>query len=156
MLATLLVLGTILVDQISKYFAVMYLENQEPFVIIDNFLKLNYVRNPGAAWGILQNQRTFFIILTSLVIIGILVYIKSNKNLTKLTRYSLFMIIGGAIGNLIDRIRLAYVVDFIDVTFGKLYDFPVFNFADTFIVIGTFLMIYLIMTNKYEIEVEKE
>lgn len=151
MLGILIVVLTVLLDQISKYYAVAYLKGNSAIVLVDNFLKLNYVENRGAAWGIFQNQRVFFIITTTLVLIGIISYIKMSKDISKLMRISLYLIISGAIGNLIDRIRFGYVVDFIDVTFGKLYDFPVFNFADSFIVIGTAIMIYLVATDKYEI-----
>jgi len=73
-----------------------------------------------------------------------------NKNITKITKLSLILIAGGAIGNFIDRITLGYVVDFIDVRFGNFYDFPVFNLADSFVVCGTFLLLILILTNKFE------
>ncbi len=152
----LIIILTVFADQISKYVAFMKLQDSKPIVLINNFLKLSYVKNHGAAWGILQNQRYFFIVLTALIVIGLAVYVKTNKSLNKLTIISIYLIIGGAIGNLIDRIKMGYVIDFIDVNFGDLYDFPVFNFADSFIVIGTFLMVYLILTDKYENQKQKE
>ena len=88
--------------------------------------------------------------MTILVVLLLGAYAKTNKNLSKLTVTSIALIIGGAVGNLIDRIKMGHVIDFLDIKFGSLYDFPVFNFADSFIVIGTFLMMYLIVTNKYE------
>lgn len=152
MSAILIVILTIFIDQISKYGAFIALKDNDPVVIIDNFFQLSYVKNYGAAWGILQNQRYFFIALTILVILLLGAYAKTNKNLSKLTIVSFALIIGGAVGNLIDRIKMGYVIDFLDVTFGSLYDFPVFNFADSFIVVGTFLMMYLVIANKYEKE----
>lgn len=148
--AILIIIITILVDQLSKYTAFTTLKDHDPVVIINNFFQLNYVKNYGAAWGILQNQRFLFVGLTMLVLIIIGFYAKTNKSLTITTRTSLALIAGGAIGNLIDRIRMGYVIDFLDINFGNLYDFPVFNFADSFIVVGAFLMMYLIITNKYE------
>lgn len=150
MSAILIIIITIFIDQISKYGALMYLKTKEPIIVIENFFKLNYLENYGAAWGILKNQRYFFIIITILVIILLAAYAKLNRNLSKLSKVSMSFIIGGAVGNLIDRIKMGYVIDFLDINFGNIYDFPVFNFADSFIVIGTFIMIYLVFTDKYE------
>lgn len=141
----------ILLDQITKFYAVQLLKGNAPVVIIENFLRLNYVENFGAAFGILQNKKIFFIIITTIVVIGIIAYIKTNTNLTITMKIALAMVIGGAIGNLIDRVRLGYVVDFVDVNFWGLYDFPVFNIADSSIVIATILICYLVIFNKYEI-----
>ncbi|MBS4536124.1 signal peptidase II [Clostridium sp. D2Q-14] len=140
----------ILLDQVTKYWAVNVLKEQEAIIIIDRFLQLNFVKNYGAAFGIMQNQRAFFIIITSLIIIGIVYYIKKYNN-TKIMNYSLLMIIGGAIGNFIDRLRIQYVIDFIDIDFWGFYDFPVFNIADSFIVIGTILLVILVLTNNHEV-----
>ena len=150
MTAILIVIITLFVDQISKYAAYVSLVDRDPVVIINNFFQLNYVKNYGAAWGILQNQRVLFVILTVAILVFLGIYAKKNKNLTKMTRISLALIAGGALGNLIDRVKVGYVIDFLDINFGSLYDFPVFNFADSFIVVGTFIMMYLIITNKYE------
>ena len=89
-----------------------------------------------------MNKKTIFIIL------GV-IYFK-NKNMSKLSKLSIAMIAGGATGNFIDRLRLGYVIDFIDVRFGSFYDFPVFNIADSVVVCGTILMIILILFNKFE------
>lgn len=148
--AVLIIIITIFADQISKYAAFTTLKDSDPLVIINNFFQLSYVKNYGAAWGILQNQRFLFVVLTILVLLIIGAYARKNKSLTRMTRVSLALIAGGALGNLIDRIKMGYVIDFLDINFGSLYDFPVFNFADSFIVVGTFLMMYLIITNKYE------
>lgn len=145
----------LLLDQITKYYAVKLLKGQLPYVIIDDFLQFNYVENVGAAFGILKYRQTFLVIMTIIVVIGIVFYMKKNEMLTTLMKISLSMVISGAIGNLIDRVRLGYVIDFIDVKFGSFYDYPVFNIADSAIVIGTILMAYLILADKYELQ-EKE
>ncbi len=129
----------IVLDQISKKYAVKYLKNGSPIEIIDNFFQLSYVQNYGAAFGILQNKQLFFIITTIIIIFGIIYFMKVN-NTTKTINILLMLIIGGAIGNLIDRIRLGYVIDFLDIKFGNFYDYPVFNLADSFIVIGTIIL----------------
>lgn len=148
--AILIIIITIFLDQTSKYMAYLKLKDSVPINVIDNFFQLNFIENSGAAWGILKDQRYFFIVLTALIIISLASYMKLNKKLSKSSLTAIALVIGGAMGNLIDRIKMGYVIDFIDINFGSLYDFPVFNFADTFIVVGTFLMAYLLLTDKYE------
>ena len=140
----------VIVDQFAKSAATKYLMGQRPVEIIKNFVELHYVKNYGAAFGILQNQRWFFIIITSVVIIAMMIYmLKNNNKLTLLSRLSISMLSGGAIGNLIDRIRLGFVVDFIKLDL-KIYNFPVFNIADIFIVFGTGLLVYTVLFDKLE------
>lgn len=145
-------IGILAIDQLTKYFSVEYLQGQKPIVIIDNFLQLNYVENYGAAFGIMQNKQWFFIIATFIVLVGIIIYMKTNNKLTFSMRLSLVLIASGALGNLIDRIRLGYVIDMIDVNFGNFYDYPVFNVADSAIVIATIFIMYLVIFDKYEKE----
>ncbi|WP_326909293.1 signal peptidase II [Sedimentibacter sp. MB31-C6] len=141
---------SIFIDQITKLWAVNVLKDGSSIKIIGDFLMLSYVENRGAAFGILQNQLWFFVIAT-IVMMSILLYIFIKfKNITMLSRLSITLIGGGAIGNFVDRIKLGYVVDFIDVRFGNIYNFPVFNFADSFVVVGSFLMVILILFNKFE------
>lgn len=142
----------ILLDQFTKYLAVKHLKFNEPVVLIKDFIKFSYVENYGAAFGVMQNKKYFFIIITLIVIITIIVFLKKNiYHLNKLMKVSLVMLLAGAIGNLIDRIRLSYVVDFISVRFSNGYEFPVFNIADCFIVISTILIVIMILFEKYEV-----
>lgn len=146
----LIIFLSISIDQLTKYWAVIKLQGEPSINLIGTFLSFNYVENRGAAFGIMQNQKIFFIIST-IVLVGFIVYmILLNEKVTKYTRYTLALILGGAIGNFVDRMRLGYVVDFIDVKFGSFYDFPVFNIADCCIVVGTIILILLIMLNKFE------
>ncbi len=139
-----------LADQITKSAATQYLMGQRPIEIIKNFVELHYVKNYGAAFGILQNQRWFFIVITSIVVFAMVVYmLRNSKNITILTKLSISMLSGGAVGNLIDRVRLGYVVDFIKLDL-KIYNFPVFNIADIFIVVGTALLVYTVLFDKLE------
>ena len=125
--------------------------NGESYVIIKGFLQLEYVENFGAAFGILQNRKIFFIIITLAVIIAVIFYLKRNYYyINRHMKVALTMLLAGAVGNFIDRVRLGYVIDFIHVNFGKFYDFPVFNIADSFIVISTILIVYMVLLNKYE------
>jgi len=141
----------LILDQLTKYFAVKFLMNGESYVIIKGFLQLEYVENFGAAFGILQNRKIFFIIITLAVIIAVIFYLKRNYYyINRHMKVALTMLLAGAVGNFIDRVRLGYVIDFIHVNFGKFYDFPVFNIADSFIVISTILIVYMVLLNKYE------
>lgn len=142
----------ILLDQGTKYMVITYLKDKPAIPIINNILEFVYVENYGAAFGILQNRRIFFIVITFLIILTILFLLINNYYyFTKPMRVALAMLVGGAIGNLIDRIRLGYVVDFISVKFGNTYNFPVFNVADSFIVVATILIIWMVIFNKYEV-----
>ncbi len=149
----LLIVSIIVVlDQITKYLAVKHLKGQNPYILIKNFFQLEYVENYGAAFGILQNKKIFFIIITTIVIAGITITLfKYFHKFNNLMNLALVMLLGGTIGNFIDRIRLSYVIDFISVKFGKNYSFPVFNVADMFIVVGTFLIILMVSLNRYEL-----
>jgi len=141
----------IIVDQITKFLAFKHLKGNEAIVIIDNFLRLFYVENYGAAFGMLKDKRVFFIIVTLIVIFAVAFFmIKYSNILGKPVRIALLMLLGGAVGNLIDRIRVGYVIDFISVKLPGGYDFPVFNVADSFIVIGTILIMIFILTNELE------
>ncbi len=140
MLYILLIILLIIADQVTKYLAVMNLEPIETMPLIQDVLHLTYTENTGAAFSIFRNQKFFLIILTSLAMLGILIYliklIKTPSNI--LLKISLSMILAGGIGNIIDRFRLGYVVDFIDF---RLINFAIFNVADIFIVIGAGLLL---------------
>lgn len=143
----------IILDQVTKNFAINYLKGNAPIVIIDGIFEFVYVENRGAAFGILQDKRILFIIITVLVISFLVWYAYKNTNqLTFFSKITLSMLIGGAVGNLIDRIRFGFVVDFIKVDLIRSYNFPVFNIADIFIVISTILLAYIILFDKYEVK----
>lgn len=149
----LLVIAFIYLDQLSKYLAVIYLKGGESFPIIKNVLHLTYVENEGAAFGMLKDHRWIFMIISSVAIIGLFVYLVKNYKASRLQSVALTMIIAGGIGNMIDRVALGYVVDFIDFT---LINFAIFNVADSFVCVGVGLLIlYLIMTLKKEHDAAK-
>lgn len=142
----------IALDQASKFAAIKFLMGQKPYIIIREHFELRYVENYGAAFGILQQKRFFFIIITLIVILLIIFYFYKNLNsLTSVAKLALSFFLGGAIGNFIDRLRLGYVVDFLRVNLLRSYDFPVFNVADMFIVVGTILIVYIVLFDKYEV-----
>lgn len=135
----IIALFVIVLDQWTKWLIVKKLELGESIRVIQDFFYITSHRNRGAAWGILQGQMWFFYIITVIVIIGIIYYIqKETKGKWKLG-VSLGLMLGGAIGNFIDRVFRKEVVDFIN-TFVLGYDFPVFNIADSSLVIGVILM----------------
>ncbi len=127
----------IVLDQISKYFIVSLMQVGQSIPLINNFLHITYVRNPGAAFGMLPYQTLFFILVTLVVAVLIIYYYRTLSDDHKWLRFGLALQLGGAIGNLIDRVMEGYVVDFIDF---KIWP-PVFNIADSAIVIGITIFI---------------
>ena len=104
---------------------------------------MTYIKNYGAGFSILQNQTFFLIIITLIAIVLISYLLIKSKNTENFNRICYLFIIGGAVGNLIDRLSLGYVIDFLDFyIFG--YNYPVFNLADTFIFIGVCILIYAV------------
>lgn len=129
-----------IIDQISKILVVKLIDINHSIEVIKNFFYLTYTHNTGAAFSILTGQRIFLILIAVAILIILFNHIRKNKVKEKLEILSFSLIIGGSLGNLIDRVVRGYVVDFIDIKiFG--YNFPVFNIADTFIVIGVFLLL---------------
>jgi signal peptidase II len=122
----------IIIDQISKHLISSLMQEGQSITLINNFLYITYVRNPGAAFGLFPYQTAFFIIITLVVAALILYYYRILSEDHRWLRFSLALQLGGALGNLIDRIRGGYVIDFINFTVWP----PVFNLADSAIVIG--------------------
>lgn len=126
-------------DQLTKWLAVLCLKNAETTELIPRILGFTYVENKGAAFGILQGQRWLFLIFTGIVmaaILALLLFGKFRKHLW--FNISATLIVAGGIGNFIDRLIHGYVVDFIEVLF---FEFPVFNVADCYVVIGSALLL---------------
>lgn len=146
MLWGIIVVIAIALDQVSKYIIERYVEYGSMIPVIDKFFYITYFRNKGAAWGMFQNGRYFFIAVT-VIVAGVLIYMLTRSS-NKLLKFSLAFILGGALGNFIDRVRVGSVVDFLDFYFGS-YHFPTFNAADSFVVIGTVLLgIYMLFIHK--------
>ncbi len=117
----------------------------ESIPVIKGWLHITSSRNRGAAFGILQNQRGFFILLTFLVSMAMIYYIYKLQKTNKLYAFSLALLLGGAVGNLIDRMLTGEVVDFIDV---RIINFAIFNIADSAITIGVALIIIEMLFSK--------
>lgn len=141
-MVTTIIISIILlcIDQISKLLIVNLLTKTDSITIIKNFFYLTYINNDGAAFSILVGKRILLILIAVLVIVMLIRYIKKNNIQNKLELVSISLIIGGSLGNLIDRVVRGYVIDFLDFKIFN-YNFPIFNLADTFIVIGVFLLL---------------
>ncbi|HOQ00445.1 MAG TPA: signal peptidase II [Acetivibrio clariflavus] len=143
MIWVVIILAIIGLDQFTKYLVMNNIAFGEKIPVIDGFFYLAHWKNTGAAWGILEGWRFFLIPVTIIVSVILAHYLVKSDN--KIFKLSLSMILGGAIGNLIDRaFRNGGVVDFLDFHFWS-YNFPTFNVADCFIVIGTLCLSYYIL-----------
>ncbi|MEK3731107.1 MULTISPECIES: signal peptidase II [Paenibacillus] len=130
-----------IIDQGTKFLIASRLEIGDKIPVIGDFFLITSHRNKGAAFGILQNQLWFFIIVTIAVVVGLVWYLqKVRKEERKLLPTALALVLGGALGNFIDRLLMGEVVDFLQFNFGS-YTFPIFNVADSCIVIGVGLII---------------
>ena len=136
------ILGGVALDQLTKLLSVLFLKNIDTFPLIRGVLHLTYVENRGAAFGMLANDRWVFLTVSTLtiIVVGALLYFGHIEGLPY--GIALSMILSGGIGNMIDRVALGYVVDFIDF---RLINFAVFNGADSFICVGAGLMILLLV-----------
>jgi signal peptidase II len=140
MLALIIGVVLVVVDQLIKLVVLNCLKPVGKVVLIKGFFNLTYLENRGMAFGALEGARWLFIAITAVVlVIMFIAYVKAPKvPQTIPIRVAIVMICSGAVGNAIDRLFRSYVVDFLDfIIFG--YDFPVFNFADILVVIGTIL-----------------
>jgi len=123
----------ILSDIFTKHMATKFLKNGESIEILEGILRLNYVENTGAAFGIMKDMRWFFIFVTFVLLIILYVWFRKSFQKGLILRIGMLFVISGALGNLVDRVLFGYVVDFIDF---YIINFPVFNMADCFICIG--------------------
>jgi len=135
---------TVLIDQLTKILAEDSLTFGVRETVIDGFFYLTLLYNRGAAWSILSGNRWFLVLVSIAATIGFIVYyVKRLNNSKAVLLLALSLVIGGTFGNLIDRALYGQVVDFLDfIIIG--YNYPVFNFADTFLVIGMGLLVIAI------------
>lgn len=130
----------IIIDFIVKIIINNNMNVYDSISIIPSFFSITYVRNIGAAFSIMENSRILFIIIGFIALILIYKYLIMNKVLNKYLMISYSMLIGGIIGNMIDRIIYGYVIDYLSFNlFG--YNFPIFNLADTFIVVSIIMLL---------------
>jgi len=150
MIYFLITIGIVVIDQISKFYAQTLLQDGPSIPLIEGVFHLTYARNTGAAFSILEGNQFLLKGVTTLIMFFLIGYLyKMTKEKGQiLFKISLAFILGGGIGNLIDRIRLDYVIDYFDFT---LINFAIFNVADSFVVVGTILLGYLLVFNKIEL-----
>lgn len=134
----------VITDQLTKHLAVVRLKNQAAYNLINGILEFNYLENRGAAFGVLQNQKYFFVFV-ALIFIGVIAFVLIKVPAQK-KYYSLnillVMIAAGAVGNMIDRVRYDYVVDFIYLV---CIQFPIFNVADIYVTTATVILVFQIL-----------
>lgn len=135
----------IAVDQWSKYIVQANMTPGLSIPIIPNVFHITYILNPGAAFGILENQRIFFIAVAAIMLLAAIYFYPRIPAKCRMLRFGLSLLAGGASGNVIDRIKTGYVVDFFDFRI-----WPVFNIADIVIVCGVFLIIVAILRLSYK------
>lgn len=147
---TVVMLVLLALDQFTKYLAVAHLKDKPAFVLIDGVLELQYLENRGSAFGMLQNQK-YFILFVGFVFLAVILFflfkLPEHKKYN-IIHILLAVVIAGGIGNMIDRFRLDYVVDFISFC---LINFPIFNVADCYIVvaiIGLFILFLFVYKEK--------
>ncbi|HFS5213501.1 TPA: signal peptidase II [Streptococcus pyogenes] len=125
-------------DQLSKFWIVSHIALGEVKSFIPGIVSLTYLQNNGAAFSILQDQQWFFVVITVLVIGYAIYYLATHPHLNIWKQLALLLIISGGIGNFIDRLRLAYVIDMVHLDF---VDFAIFNVADSYLTVGVILLV---------------
>ncbi len=144
---TILIAVLVAIDQYSKFLAVEYLYTGDVITVIPHFLGLRYAENTGAAFSIFSNSTTFLIIITSISMIFLVLLLVFYKEIDKIEKFCLALIIAGGVGNLIDRIRLGYVVDMFEFLF---MDFAIFNVADSLVCIAAAIGLPYVAYNEYK------
>lgn len=143
-IAALVAAAFIAIDQITKYLALIRLKPVGSITFIDGFMDFTFVENRGVAFGMFSGQKWFILLLTG-AIVAVLVYYYWKLPKTReygWVRGAMVLVLAGALGNMIDRIFRGYVVDFFEFTF---FDWPVFNVADIYVVVGVILLAILIL-----------
>lgn len=125
-------------DQLSKYLTVQEIALGEVVHVIPDVLSLTYIRNSGAAWSILEDQMIFFYVITVVVVSALIYFLHTEGKRSPIASTGIAFIMGGAIGNFIDRLHLKYVIDMIRLEF---INFPIFNVADMALTIGVIILI---------------
>ncbi len=134
----LIAAGLVGIDQLTKWLAVLFLKGADPVSVIRGVFSFTYTENRGAAWSMFEGQQWLLIGVTSVMIVGLLAVLLSGRfRKHRLATFGGILVVAGGIGNLIDRIFRGYVVDFLQTDF---MDFPIFNVADCFVVVGAVLL----------------
>lgn len=156
LLLVLAITALVALDQLTKFWAVRFLSGGETVSLWDGVLELCYSENTGIAWGLLQDRRWLVVVATGLMLTFLLVVLLSGRFRTsKLVSLGGVLMLAGGVGNLVDRLLLGYVVDFIH--YYKWFDFPIFNVADCCVTVGAVLiLVYFFFFGSKEKEPAKE
>ncbi len=144
MIYVIFLLMTIVVDQLSKIYILDLFKDKVTIPVINKVFHITFAKNTGAAFSIFRNSQWFLIVLSIVLILGMLgLFVKAHMDKKpQMLQYALLLVSGGAIGNLLDRFRLGYVVDFFDF---RLINFAIFNIADVFICVGMAIIAILVI-----------
>lgn len=137
----------VLIDQLTKLLVAQTMEIREQIPVVEGVFYLTSHRNSGAAWGILQGQMWFFYVVTIIVVGFIVYYMRQYAKESKWMGWALALILGGAVGNFIDRVFRKEVVDFLDLYIGS-YNYPIFNIADSALVIGVIMVMIAVLLDE--------
>ena len=143
-----IIVGGIVLDQVSKLLVVQFMELYETVPLIPNVLHFTYIHNRGAAFGSMTDKRWLFMIVSTVAILGLAIYLfRFCRKSSPLTQIALALIISGGVGNMIDRVRLEYVIDFIDFCAFPFWTW-IFNVADAFVVVGCGMVILALILDE--------
>ena len=145
--ALYIVLGVVALDQLTKWLAIIFLEGEASFPLWQDVFHLTFVKNPGAAFGMLSNSRWVFMVTSTVAIVAVMYYLIRYRPTNKWLVWALSMIVGGGIGNMIDRCVLKYVIDMLDF---RLINFAIFNVADSFVCVGVGLFALAVILEEIE------
>ena len=139
-----LILLLVFLDQFTKHLALVHLQDKPAIKIINGVLELNFLKNSGAAFGMLQNQKVFFILIAAimLVVIAYVLFRMPDDKKYNIMHILLVLVASGEAGNMIDRIHNDYVIDFI---YFVIINFPIFNVADIYVTVATFIFAFLLL-----------
>ncbi len=148
-----IILLGVMLDLLSKWLVVRFLKPIDDYPLWDGVFHFNYHENRGAAFGMMQNSRWIFLTISSIAIVLMLIYLFSGISKNKLSNISIALIVAGGVGNMVDRLALGYVIDFL---YFKLIDFAIFNVADSFVCVGAGLLILSLILDIIKEEREKK
>jgi signal peptidase II len=151
----IIIAGVVFLDQLTKWLTVINLDLRESITVIDGFFSFTYVQNKGAAFSMLSNHRWVFMTISTVAIVALSIYLWKKRKDSKLLGVALSFIIGGGIGNMVDRTILGYVIDFLDFIIGRDANghpihFAIFNIADTFVCVGVGLFALYIILDEFK------
>jgi len=143
----------VIVDQITKFLTVQNISLGESIEVIPGIFSLTYIQNTGAAWSILEGQMNFFYIITLIVVIMLIYFLHKEAKGEPLFALAISFMLGGALGNFIDRLHLQYVIDMFQLDF---ISFPIFNVADSALTVGVIIMLLYVIKDEFFNKNEEE